>query len=54
MPSTETAVQSIELEAFVEEIADLQAHFDKLQSRLEKGGKKVQCSNMTERGTSQR
>jgi hypothetical protein len=52
--ATETAVQSIELEAFVEEIADLQAHFDKLQSRLEKGGKKVQCSNMTERGTSQR
>lgn len=52
--STETAVQSIELEAFVEEIADLQAHFDKLQTRLEKGGKKVQCSNMTERGTSQR
>lgn len=52
--STETAVQSIELEAFVEEIADLQAHFDKLQVRLEKGGKKVQCSNMTERGTTQR
>ena len=42
------------MEAFVEEIADLQAHYDKLQSRLEKGGKKVQCSNVTERGTSQR
>ena len=52
--STEYAVQAIELEAFVEEIADLQAHFDKLQTRLEKGGKKVQCSNMTERGTTQR
>src|SRR5208282_3590484 len=53
-PGTELAIQSIEKEAFVEEIADLQAHFDKLQSRLENGGKKVQCSNVTERGTSQR
>ena len=44
---TETAVQAIELEAFVEQIADLQQHFDKLQTRLEKGGKKVQISNQT-------
>ena len=51
---TEFAVQAIELEAFVEEIADLQAHFDKLQTRLEKGGKKVQISNQTVRGTTTR
>lgn len=52
--STETSVQAIELEAFVEKIADLQQHFDKLQTRLEKGGKKIQCSNMTQRGSTQR
>lgn len=52
--ATETAVESIELEAFVDEIADLQQHFDKLQTRLEKKGKKVQISNMTQRGTTQR
>ncbi len=51
---TEFAVQAIELEAFVEEIADLQQHFDKLQTRLEKGGKKVQISNTTVRGTTSR
>src|SRR5271170_1407352 len=51
---TELAVQAIELEAFVEEIADLQQHFDKLQTRLEKGGKKVQISNETVRGTTSR
>lgn len=51
---TELAVQAIELEQFVEEIADLQQHFDKLQTRLEKGGKKVQISNETVRGTTQR
>ncbi len=52
--ATELSVQAVELEAFVEEIADLQAHFDKLQTRLEKGGKKVQVSNVTNRGTTQR
>ncbi len=51
---TEFAVQAIELEAFVESIADLQQHFDKLQTRLEKGGKKVQISNQTVRGTTSR
>src|SRR5215472_1393273 len=51
---TELAVQSIELEQWVDEIADLQQHFDKLQTRLEKGGKKKQISNQTERGTTQR
>ena len=51
---TEFAVQAIELEAFVEEIADLQQHFDRLQTKLEKGGKKVQISNTTVRGTTSR
>ena len=48
--STELAVQNIELESFVEKIADLQQHFNKLQTRLERDGKKIQCSNMTARG----
>ena len=52
--ATEFAVQAIELEAFVEEIADLQQHFDRLQTKLEKGGKKVQISNQTVRGTTSR
>jgi hypothetical protein len=48
--STEQAVQAIELESFVEKIADLQEHFNKLQTRLERDGNKVQCSNQTARG----
>lgn len=48
--STELAVQNIELESFVEKIADLQQHFNKLQTRLERDGKKIQCSNITARG----
>ena len=52
--STELAVEAVELEAFVQEIPDLQAHFDKLQTRLEKGGKKIQCSYQTNRGGVQR
>ena len=52
--STELAVEAIELESFVEEIPDLQQHFDRLQTRLEKGGKKVQCSFQTNRGGVQR
>src|SRR4029077_12249867 len=52
--STELAVEAIELEAFVQEIPDLQAHFDKLQNRLEKGGKKIQVSYQTNRGGTQR
>ena len=40
--STEQAVQAIELESFVEKIADLQQHFNKLQTRLERDGKVVQ------------
>jgi hypothetical protein len=52
--ATELAVEAVELESYVEEIPDLQAHFDKLQTRLEKGGKKVQCSFQTNRGGVQR
>jgi hypothetical protein len=52
--ATELAVEAIELESFVQEIPDLQAHFDKLQTRLEKGGKKIQCSFETQRGSTQR
>lgn len=51
---TELAVQAIELESFVEKIADLQEHFNKLQTRLDRDGKKIQCSNMTARGGVQR
>ena len=53
-PVVEQAVEAIEKEAFVEKIPDLQAHFNKLQTRLEKGGKKVQCSVQTNRGGVQR
>jgi|ERR1700677_2240795 len=49
-PSTEFAVQAIQLESFVEKIADLQEHFNKLQTRLERDGKKIQCANQTARG----
>lgn len=52
--STELAVQGIELEAYVTKIADLQQHFNKLQTRLERDGNKVECSNMTARGGVQR
>lgn len=52
--ATELAVEGIELEAFVEQIEDLQQHFNKLQTRLMKGGKKIQCSNNTNRGGVQR
>jgi hypothetical protein len=52
--ATETAAEAIELEAWVTEIPDLQAHFDKLQTRLEKGAGKKQTSFMTNRGGTQR
>ena len=35
---TELAVQNIELETFVTKIADLQQHFNKLQTRLDRDG----------------
>ena len=50
MSMNETAVQAVELEAWVEDIPDLQAHFDKLQTRLEKGGHKIPISNYTTAG----
>ena len=53
-PVVEQAVEAIEKEAFVEKIPDLQAHFNKLQTRLEKGGRKVQCAVQTNRGGLQR
>jgi hypothetical protein len=51
---TELAVQNIELETFVTKIADLQQHFNKLQTRLDRDGNKKQCSNQTARGGVQR
>jgi len=53
-PGTELAVQNIELETFVTKIADLQQHFNKLQTRLDRDGNKKQCSNQTARGGVQR
>lgn len=44
----------MELEAWAENIADLQAHFDRLQTRLEKGGHKMNISNLTNGGTTTR
>ena len=52
--ANELAVEAIELESFVAEIPDLQQHFDRLQTKLEKGGKKIQCSFNTNRGGIQR
>ena len=51
---TELAVQNIELETFVEKIADLQQHNNKLQTRLDRDGNKKHCSNQTARGGVQR
>ena len=53
-PGTELAVQNIELETFVTKIADLQQHFNKLQTRLDRDGNKKHCSNLTARGGVQR
>ncbi len=52
--STELAVEGIELEAFVSDIPDLQAKFDRLQTRLKKGATVKQCSFQTNRGGVQR
>ena len=51
---TELAVQNIELETFVTKIADLQQHFNKLQTRLDRDGNKKKVSNQTARGGQQR
>jgi hypothetical protein len=51
MALTEVAVQGVEIEQWaMENIADLQAHFDRLLTRLEKGAKKHPISNVTEAG----
>ena len=54
MPVTELAYEAVELEAFVDQIPDYQARFNKLQQRLMKDGKKVPISNMTSAGGVQR
>lgn len=53
-PVTELAYEAVELEAFVDQIPDYQARFNKLQQRLMKDGKKVPISNMTTAGGVQR
>lgn len=50
----ELAVQGVELEEFGSKIANLQATFDGLLSRLEKGAEKRQISNLTNAGGTQR
>lgn len=50
MAMTELATQGIELEEFATKIADLQATFDGLLPRLEKGAEKRDISNFTNAG----
>lgn len=47
---TELAAEAIELDAWVEEIPDYQAHFDRFLTRLEKGAHKMPISNETSGG----
>ncbi|MGA9668252.1 MAG: hypothetical protein WBQ94_03540 [Terracidiphilus sp.] len=47
---TELAAEAIELDQWVEEIPDYQAHFDRFLTRLEKGAHKMDISNATEGG----
>jgi hypothetical protein len=49
-PVVELAYEAIELEAFVEQIPDYQARFNRLQARLMKDGKKIPISNQTSAG----
>jgi hypothetical protein len=53
-PVTELAYEAVELEAFVDQIPDYQARFNKLQARLLKDGTKIPISNMTNAGGVQR
>jgi hypothetical protein len=48
--SNELAAQAIELDAWVEEIPDYQAHFDRFLTRLEKGAHKMNIANATTGG----
>jgi len=47
---TELAAEAIELDAWVDEIPDFQAHFDRFATRLEKGAHKMAISNATSGG----
>jgi hypothetical protein len=49
-PMTELAAEAVELDAWVDEIPDYQAHFDRFLTRLEKGGHKMNISNATQGG----
>ena len=49
-PMTELAAEAIELDAWVDEIPDFQAHFDRFATRLEKGAHKMAISNATSGG----
>ena len=49
-PMTELAGEAIELDAWVEEIPDYQAHFDRFLTRLEKGAHKMNIANATTGG----
>ncbi len=53
-PVTEVAYEAVELEAFVDQIPDYQARFNKLQQRLMKDGHKIPISNQTSAGGVQR
>lgn len=49
-PMNELAVEAIELDAWVQEIPDYQARFDRFLTRLEKGAHKMDISNATQGG----
>lgn len=49
-PMTELAAEAIELDQWVEEIPDYQAHFDRFLTRLEKGAHKMNIANNTQGG----
>jgi len=49
-PMNELAAEAIELDQWVEEIPDYQAHFDRFLTRLEKGAHKMDIANATTGG----
>ena len=50
VPMTELAAEAVELDSWVEEIPDYQAHFDRFLTRLEKSAHKMDISNYTTGG----
>ena len=50
VPMVELAAEAIELDAWVQEIPDYQAHFDRFLTRLEKSAHKMDISNYTTGG----